>query len=92
MHKVILSKFVGKQLRKIPRHIKEALFLWILTIEKIGINETRKLKGYHDEPLKGARIGQRSVRLNKAYRAIYEEKSENELTLISIVEVNKHDY
>lgn len=92
MHKVILSKFVGKQLRKIPGHIKEALFLWILTIEKIGINETRKLKGYHDEPLKGARTGQRSVRLNKAYRAIYEEKSENELTLISIVEVNKHDY
>lgn len=90
--KVTFSKFAGKQITKLPFHLKEALYLWVQTIEKIGILETRKLKGYHDEPLKGFRAGQRSIRLNKAYRAIYEEKEERELTLISIIEVNKHDY
>ena len=28
-------------------------------------------KGFHDEPLRGQRHGQRSIRLNRAYRAIY---------------------
>ncbi len=92
MIKVTYSKFAGKQLTKLPHHIKEALYLWVKTIEKIGIQEARKLKGYHDEPLKGARSGQRSIRLNKAYRAIYEEKENESLTFISIIEVNKHDY
>ncbi|STX29298.1 Uncharacterised protein [Legionella beliardensis] len=27
--------------------------------------ETRKSPGWHDEPLKGERAGQRSIRLNK---------------------------
>lgn len=92
MIKVTYSKFAGKQIEKLPHYIKEALYLWVKTIEEIGPEETRKIKGYHDEPLKGARSGQRSVRLNKAYRAIYAEKETEELTLISIIEVNKHDY
>ena len=37
----------------------------------MGLRETRKIKGYHDEPLQGDRKGQRSIRLNKAYRAFY---------------------
>ncbi len=36
-----------------------------------GLSEVRKIPGYHDEPLKGKRKGQRSIRLNIAYRAIY---------------------
>lgn len=50
------------------------------------------MQGYHDEPLKGDRKGQRSVRLNKAYRAIYEEKNNREIKLILILEVSKHEY
>lgn len=90
--KVTYSKFAEKQLNKLPRHIKEALYLWAKTVERIGVNETRRLKGYHDEPLKGLRVGQRSVRLNKAYRVIYKEIEDKELMLISVIEVNKHDY
>jgi len=54
--------------------------------------QVRKLPGYHDEPLKGDRKGQRSVRLNRAYRAIYEESEDGQLTIITVLEVNKHDY
>ena len=33
-----------------------------------------KANGYKDESLKGKRKGQRSIRLNKSYRLIYEIK------------------
>ena len=89
---VHVSRFAEKQLKKVPLQIKESLFIWAQTVEELGIREARKLPGYHDEPLKGSRAGQRSVRLNRAYRAIYEESSEGKLILITVVEVNKHDY
>lgn len=89
---VSYSSFAEKQLIKVPKYIKEALLLWALTVEKIGIYDTRKIKSYHDEPLKGERKGQRSIRLSRSYRAIYEQRNELNLTLISIIEVNKHDY
>lgn len=49
------------------------------------------MPGYHDEPLKGARVGQRSIRLNRAYRAIYVIKNDG-IEFGSVEEVNKHDY
>ena len=59
---------------------------------EIGLRECRKYKGFHDEPLKGERKGQRSVRLSKAYRAIYVELENNEYKIIEVIEVNKHEY
>ena len=90
--KVLTSKNFEKQLKKLPKFINEAVLIWISTVEKIGIRETRKLKGYHDEPLKGSRRGQRSVRLNKAYRLFYTEQDYGLIDLITIGEVNKHGY
>ena len=87
---VQISKLVEKQLRKIPTHIQESLRNWVLIVERIGIRETRKFSGFHDEPLRGQRTGQRSVRLNKAYRAIYIETVKNIELLV--IEVNKHEY
>jgi proteic killer suppression protein len=86
-----LSKQAIKNLSKMPSEIIDALELWIRTVKSIGINETRKIKGYHDEPLKGVRKGQRSIRLNRAYRAIY-VINENDKIEIVIIEVNKHKY
>jgi proteic killer suppression protein len=54
--------------------------------------EVRKIKGYHDEPLKGNRAGQRSIRLNRAYRAIYEIRKDGATELVNVEEVNNHDY
>jgi proteic killer suppression protein len=42
--------------------------------------------------LRGDRKGQRSIRLNKAYRAFYVETENKDIHLISIIEVNKHEY
>ncbi len=88
--KVRISRFAEKQLKKIPTYIKEALQYWAASVEMTGIREARKLSGYHDEPLKGARKGQRSIRLNKSYRAIYKESDSG--IEITVIEVNNHDY
>jgi len=64
----------------------------VKAVEEDGMAEVRKLKGFHDEPLKGDRKGQRSVRLNKAYRAIYRETSSDEIEIAEVLEVNKHEY
>ena len=54
-----------------------------------GIMETRKVKGYHDEPLQGKRKGERSIRLNKQWRAIYIEI--NGIIEDEITEVTPHE-
>jgi len=64
IYDVIISKDASKDLRKVPRPILDKLQSWIEAIELEGLREVRKLSGFHDEPLKGKRKGQRSIRLN----------------------------
>ena len=94
MFKVItsveVSPFAEKQIKRIPRQIQEALRNWVESVKWTGIRETRKFKGFHDEPLHGSRKGQRSVRLNRAYRIIYREEIES--ILLIVIEVTKHAY
>ena len=70
---VVIDRNVAKALRKIPSYIVEKLETWVLLVEMLGILKVRKIKSYHDEPLKGQKKGERSIRLNKAYRAFYLE-------------------
>jgi proteic killer suppression protein len=72
--------------------IAKKLRLWVAAVEAFGLDEVRRSPGYHDEPLKGPRKGQRSIRLNQAYRAIYVVKRDGTLEFASVEEVNKHRY
>lgn len=83
---------VIKKIKKLPMHIKVKLLEWAKAVEMDGIEKIRTFKGYHDEPLKGKRKGQRSIRLSKSYRAIYTEDSNGSINIITVEEVNKHDY
>lgn len=89
---VKISKQAEKDLRHIPAHIVFKLQLWIDGVKNEGLREIRKRPGFHDEPLKGKRQGQRSIRLNKGYRAIYEVDTHGIIHFIEIIEVNKHEY
>ena len=89
---VFASKTFEKQLRRLPEQIKAAISIWIQSVEEEGLREVRKLKGYHDEPLKGDRKGQRSVRLNRAYRLIYTEDKAGQITIVTLLEAHKHEY
>lgn len=88
---VILAKKATRDLKKVPLHIALKLQAWIDEVGHKGLCEARKIPGYHDEPLKGNRKGQRSIRLNVAYRAIYVIKK-GMISFVEIQEVNKHEY
>lgn len=89
---VVIAKTAKRQLQKVPFYIRERLKLWIEAVEIDGLYEVRKIPGYHDEPLHGIREGQRSIRLNRSYRAIYVIEQDESIRFVSIEEVHKHDY
>ena len=89
---VKLSEKAKDNLRQVPAHIAFKLQSWVDAVKNEGLREIRKRPGFHDEPLKGKRQGQRSIRLNKSYRAIYETDTNGSIHFIEVIEVNKHEY
>ena len=71
------DKRLEKDLHKLPDFILEKLKMWAKAVNLLGIANVRKSKGFHDEPLKGDRKGQRSIRLSLHYRAIYIEEKQS---------------
>ncbi len=75
-----------------PDYIASKFKYWVSLIETMGVESVREIKGFHDEPLKGKRSGQRSIRLNKSYRAIYVINRDGGVEIVEVQEVNKHEY
>ena len=92
IYEVVFKEKVKKELKKHPKHVLAKLAGWIQAVNQYGLREVRKIPGYHDEPLKGDRKGQRSIRLSKAYRAIYIIDDSGNTEIVEVIEVNKHDY
>jgi proteic killer suppression protein len=88
---VRLSKGAKKDILRVPQHVAVHLTKWVEDVEHRGLDDVRKVPGYHDEPLQGKRKGERSIRLTRAYRAIY-RIHEAEVKFIEVQEVNKHEY
>lgn len=69
-----ITKKAEKDLNKTPKHIREKFTFWVRSVNRIGLLETRKCSGWHDEPLykdKNRDKGQRSIRLiNNGARSI----------------------
>ena len=84
------TKRFEKELKKVPEFIRKKVIFWIFLVETNGLAEVAKSPGFHDEPLKGERKGQRSVRMNKAYRLIYRVIEDR--VHIELLEVHKHEY
>ena len=93
---VEIAKRAERDLRRVPKHVVVKLMGWVSAVEDQGLEEVRKIPGYHDEPLRGDRAGQRSIRLSLSYRAFYVVNSRPELgetvEFVSVEEVNKHEY
>lgn len=80
-----------KVLARLPQHILVKLHLWIRLVGQFDLEQVRQIGGYHDEPLHGKRTGQRSIRLNKGYRAFYRIKGDT-VEFVDLFDVNKHKY
>jgi proteic killer suppression protein len=62
IREIRLSRSARKDLRRVPAHILDKFETWVQAVELDGLEEVRKIPGYHDEPLSGDRLGQRSIR------------------------------
>jgi proteic killer suppression protein len=89
---VKLSRRAEKDLAVVPRHVTVKLQDWVEDVEMRGLENVRKTPGYHDEPLKGALQGVRSIRLSRAYRAYYRQLAEAQVEFVRIERVDKHEY
>ena len=88
---VELSSLAQKQLKKLPTHIVISFQNWVEDVEERGLEEVRKIPGYHDEPLRGELKGLRSIRLSKAYRAYYRIVN-GSARFVNVERIDKHEY
>lgn len=82
---------IKKHLKKTPKQVIQRLQRWSLYIESIGLIQTRKIPGLHDEPLKGQWKGYRSIRLGHQWRAIY-KLHKNTRFIVKLKEITPHEY
>ncbi|WP_367606039.1 type II toxin-antitoxin system mRNA interferase toxin, RelE/StbE family [Legionella sp. W05-934-2] len=92
INKVTITKSALKDLKKTPHYLQEKFRAWLEAVSRVGLEETRKRPGWHDESLIGNRKGQRSIRLNKQWRAIYVIRSDGTIEFIEVMEVTPHEY
>lgn len=93
MIKVVkLGRQAHRDLSKCPGYIASKFKYWVALVESEGLEAVRLIKGFHDEPLKGKRKGQRSIRLNQAYRAIYVILEDSSIEFVEVQEIHKHEY
>ena len=90
-HQVVLTRAARKGLENAPPHVRDKFGMWVKTVRLFGLNKAREVPSYHDETLKGQREGQRSIRLNKQWRAVYTETATDTI-LVTVLEVSAHDY
>lgn len=88
---VELSALVRKQLKKLPIHIVVSFQNWVEDVEERGLEEVRKIPGYHDEPLRGELKGLRSIRLSRGYRAYY-RIIDGQVQFVNVERIDKHEY
>ena len=88
---VTLSRQAQRDLAAIPKHVAVKLQDWAEDVEDRGLDEVKKIPGYHDEPLKGALKGLHSIRLSKGYRAYYRIVKDT-AEFVRVERVDKHAY
>lgn len=49
-YRVELSKVAPLFKKKLPSYIVDKIYIWALSVEKIGLLKTRAIPGFHDEP------------------------------------------
>jgi proteic killer suppression protein len=95
IREVEITELVKKQLRKLPRYIAVKFLGWVTAVRLNGLEEVRKVPGFHDEPVKGT-AGRRSIRLSRGYRAYYRivTRDHDEVTveMVRVEGVDKHEY
>jgi addiction module RelE/StbE family toxin len=84
------KKSLLKNIKAAPLRIRKEYEIWKRIVEFQGILGLKKIKGYHDEVLKGKWQGFRSSRLSLKWRVIY--TAETDQLEVYVFDVNAHKY
>ena len=90
MFTILEKKTLEKQLKNLPKEIRERYQVWKEVAALQGLSGLKQMKGLHDEGLKGKWTGYRSSRLNKKWRVIY--KADKKCFEIYVIEISPHNY
>jgi len=90
MWQVYENRRADKSLRKAPVEVLKRYEKWKDIVMISGPQGLRRIKGFHDESLKGEWKGHCSSRLGLGYRLIYRVKDQQ--ILIEVVDLTAHDY
>ena len=89
---VRMTKTAHKQFDRLPEHLQHKVLAWITEIAERGLRAVQRSVGLHDEPLKGQRKRERSVRLNRHWRLIYVLRENDIPHIVEIQEFTPHAY
>lgn len=90
MWRVLETKEVTKNLKKIPIEIQQKYKAWIEIVKNGGSENLQNFSGFKDKQLKGKLRECRSSRLNIQYRVIYSE--DKEVKEIIVLKITPHKY
>jgi addiction module RelE/StbE family toxin len=90
MWQILEHREVGRVCRKLPPAILEKYQAWKNLVQENGPEKLKEYPGYRDEKLEGERFGQRSSRLSRQYRVIY-QVHKTEVT-VRVLEITPHKY
>ncbi len=90
MWQVLEHRRVDRRIKSVPIDILKRYEKWKDIVAISGPTGLRKIKGFHDEALRGQWRGFRSSRLSVHYRVIY--KIEPERVLVKVIDITAHDY
>lgn len=90
MWEIYEHRRLSRQLKGAPHEVLKRYEKWKDIVKLSGPAGLRRIKGFHDEALRGEWIGHRSSRLGLQYRVIY--KSLKDRVLIQVVNLSPHDY
>lgn len=81
---------IKKTCRKLPPAAVKKNELWKAIVFRHGPEKLREFPGFHDEKLKGERVGSRSSRLTLQHRVIY--RVERDIVTVLVLEITPHKY
>lgn len=90
MWQVLEHRRVSRKLSSMPQEILKCYEKWKDIVQISGPSGLRRIKGFHDEALRGRWKGHRSSHLGDTYRVIY--VVEKDQVLVKVIDVTAHDY
>ncbi len=90
MWEIYEHRRIARQLKGVPGVVLKRYEKWKDIVRLSGPSGLGRIKGFHDESLRGEWKGHRSSRLGLQYRVIY--RIVRDAVLIQVVSLNPHDY